>query len=69
MLWSSLAGTESAAELLVKGAHAARRRRQLTLRAMLGVDLTGGVETALTIASEVGPDCPASRARRTSAPG
>ena len=58
-----IAGTvdESAAELLVKPARTLReRRRQLTLRAMLGVDLTAiptiGVETALTIASEVGPD-------------
>ena len=52
---------ESAVELLAQPARTAReRRRQLALRAMLGVDLTAiptiGIETALTIASEVGPD-------------
>ena len=52
---------ESAAELLAQPARTPReRRRQLALRAMLGVDLTAiptiGVATALTIASEVGPD-------------
>ena len=52
---------ESAVELLAQPARAPReRRRQLALRAMLGVDLTAiptiGIETALTIASEVGPD-------------
>jgi len=48
-------------ELLAKPAtKLAERRRQLALRAMLGVDLTAiptiGVETALAIASEIGPD-------------
>ena len=52
---------ESAVELLAKPARTPRERcRQLALRAMLGVDLTAiptiGIETALTIASEVGPD-------------
>ncbi len=52
---------ESAAAVLAKpAAKPAERRRQLALRAMLGVDLTAiptiGVETALIIASEVGPD-------------
>ena len=52
---------ESAAAALAKPARTAReRRRQVALRAMLGVDLTAiptiGVETALTIAAEVGPD-------------
>lgn len=52
---------ESAAELLAKpAATLPERRRQLALRAMLGVDPTAiptiGVETALTIASEIGPD-------------
>ena len=48
-------------ELLAKpAAKLPERRRQLALRAMLGVDLTAiptiGVETALAIASEIGPD-------------
>ena len=52
---------ESAAALLAKpAATVGQRRRQVALRAMLGVDLaaipTIGVETALVIASEVGPD-------------
>ena len=52
---------ESAAALLAKPAATLRqRRRQVALRAMLGVDLTAiptiGYETALAIASEVGPD-------------
>ena len=52
---------ESAVELLAKpAAKRPERCRQLALRAMLGVDLTAiptiGVETALTIAAEVGPD-------------
>ena len=52
---------ESAVAALAKPAGTQReRRRQLALRAMLGVDLTAiptiGVETALTIAAEVGPD-------------
>ena len=52
---------ESAIELLAKpAAKLPERRRQLALRAMLGVDLTAiptiGVETALAIASEIGPD-------------
>ncbi|MCY3731968.1 MAG: IS110 family transposase [Rhodospirillaceae bacterium] len=62
-LVETMAGTvdESAAELLTKPARTSReRRRQLALRAMLGVDLTAiptiGIETALTIAAEVGPD-------------
>ena len=51
----------SVVALLAKpAAKLAERRRQLALRAMLGVDLTAiptiGVETALAIASEVGPD-------------
>ena len=59
----SIAGAvdESAAALLAKPARTRReQRRQLALRALLGVDLTAiptiGTETALTIASEVGPD-------------
>ena len=52
---------DSAVELLAKPARTPReRRQQLALRALLGVDLTAipgvGVETALAIASEVGPD-------------
>ena len=52
---------ESAGALLAKPAPTRReRRRQLALRAMPGVDLTAiptiGIETALTIAAEVGPD-------------
>ena len=48
-------------ELLAKpAAKLAERRRQLALRAMLGVDLTAiptiGVETASTIASEIAPN-------------
>ena len=51
----------SEVELLAKpAAKLAERRRQLALRTMLGVDLTAiptiGVETALAIASEIGPD-------------
>ena len=51
----------SATELLAKPSdRLAERRRQLALRAMLGVDLTAiptiGIETALAIASEIGPD-------------
>ena len=51
----------SATELLANPAtKLAERRRQLALRAMLGVDLTAiptiGIETALAIAAEIGPD-------------
>lgn len=62
-LVETLASTVDASteDLLAKPARTQReRRRQLALRAMLGVDLTAiptiGVETALTITSEVGPD-------------
>ena len=62
-LVGTITGTvdESAAALLAKPARTQpERRRQLALRAMLGVDLTAiptvGLETALTIASEIGPD-------------
>ena len=52
---------ESDADRLTKPARTPRERRvQIALRALLGVDLTTiptvGVETALTIASEIGPD-------------
>ena len=51
----------SAMELLANpAAKLPERRRQLALRAMLGVDLTAiptiGIETALVIALEIGPD-------------
>ena len=54
-------GDGSEVALLAKPAtKLAERRRQLALRAMLGVDLTAiptiGIETALAIASEIGPD-------------
>jgi len=53
--------SDSAAVLLEAPARAARERGlRLALQATLGVDLTAvpaiGVETALTIASEIGPD-------------